>query len=61
MGIGRGGPPKLPGGLGPPDGGPAMPAAGGGGPAMPACKYATYGGTPYLNMFKHVCCTIGTP
>jgi len=42
MGIGRGGPPKLPGGLGPPDGGPAMPAAGGGGPAMPACKYTMY-------------------
>lgn len=40
MGIGRGGPPKPPAGLGPPEPGPPMPAAaGGGGPDMPPCKH----------------------
>lgn len=34
IGMGRGGPPKLPTGLGPPEAGPPNPAGGGGGPDM---------------------------
>lgn len=48
IGMGRGGPPKLPGGLGPPpDGGPPiMPPGGGGGPDMDPCKH--FNATPQL-------------
>jgi hypothetical protein len=60
MGMGRGGPPKPPAGLGPPDAGPPMPAAGGGGPPIPPWRHNTATGAA-LVIVLGLCCAYIKP